>query len=99
MTRCVFSRLADDDLEAIGDYIAHDNPRRALSLRREVHDRCQAIVQYPQAVPLRPELRQRAMRMVVFRDYLIFYRHSRGARLIIERVLHGARDIRMACSK
>ena len=33
------------------------------------------------------------MRMVVFRDYLIFYRHSRGG-VIIERVLHGARDIK-----
>jgi plasmid stabilization system protein ParE len=31
--------------------------------------------------------------MVVFRDYLLFYRHSQG-QVIIERVLHGARDIR-----
>jgi plasmid stabilization system protein ParE len=30
--------------------------------------------------------------MVVFRDYVIFYRHSRE-KVIIERVLHGARDI------
>jgi plasmid stabilization system protein ParE len=30
--------------------------------------------------------------MVVFGDYLIFYRHSKRM-VIIERILHGARDI------
>ena len=28
---CVFSPLAESDLEEIGDYIARDNPRRALT--------------------------------------------------------------------
>jgi hypothetical protein len=28
--RCAFTPLAEADLEAIGDYIALDNPRRAL---------------------------------------------------------------------
>ena len=92
MTRCVFSRLAEADLEAIGDYIANDNPRRALSFIGDLRDRCRAIVRHPRAAPLRPELGT-GMRMVVFRDYLIFYRHSRGG-VIIERVLHGARDIK-----
>jgi plasmid stabilization system protein ParE len=32
------------------------------------------------------------VRMIVFGDYLILYRHSRS-RVVIERVLHGARDI------
>jgi toxin ParE1/3/4 len=91
VTRCVFSRLAEADLEAIGDYIAKDNPRRAVSFIRDLRDRCRAIVHYPRAAPLRPELGT-GMRMVVFRDYLIFYRHSQG-RVVIERVLHGARDI------
>jgi toxin ParE1/3/4 len=58
---------------------------------RDLRDRCRAIVQDPRAAPLRPALGA-GMRMVVFRDYLIFYRHSRG-RVIIERILHGARDI------
>lgn len=46
---------------------------------------------HPRAAPLRPELGE-GVRMVVFGDYLIFYRESRS-RVIIERVLHGARDI------
>ena len=91
MTRCVFSRLAEADLEAIGDYIANDNPKRALSFVRELRDRCRAIVDYPRAAPLRLEL-GKGVRMLVFRDYLIFYHHSKR-QVIIERVLHGARDI------
>jgi hypothetical protein len=43
---------------------------------------------YPKVAPLRPEL-DRDVRMVV----LILYRHSRD-QVIIERVLHNARDIR-----
>jgi toxin ParE1/3/4 len=83
--------LAEADLEAIGDYIANDNPRRALSFVRDLRERCRAIVQHPQAAPLRPKL-GRGVRMVVFGDYLIFYRH-RKRMVIIERILHGARDI------
>jgi toxin ParE1/3/4 len=91
VTRCTFARLAEADLEAIGDYIANDNPRRALTFVRQLRDRCQTIIQYPQAAPLRPEL-GRGVRMVVFGDYLIFYRHSKRM-VIIERILHGARDV------
>jgi toxin ParE1/3/4 len=91
VTRLRLLSLGGADLEAIGDYIANDNPKRALSFLHELRDRCRAIVRYPRAAPLRPELGT-DMRMVVFRDYLIFYRHSPG-RVVIERVLHGARDI------
>jgi toxin ParE1/3/4 len=92
VTRCVFSRRAEADLEAIGDYIATDNPRRAMTFLQGLRDRCGAIVQFPEAAPLRSEL-GRTVRMVVFREYLIFYRHSRG-RVMIDRILHGARDIK-----
>jgi toxin ParE1/3/4 len=91
VTRCVFSRLAEADLEAIGDYIAKDNPGRALSFVHDLRDRCRAIVQHPRSAPLRPAL-GRGIRMVVFGNYLIFYRQDRDG-VIIERILHGARDL------
>jgi toxin ParE1/3/4 len=91
VTRCVFSRRAETDVEAIGDYIARDSPRRALSFVRKLRDRCRAIASSPLAAPLRPEL-GKGIRMVVFGDYVIFYRHSR-TQVIIDRILHGARDI------
>jgi toxin ParE1/3/4 len=91
VTRCDFSRRAETDVEAIGDYIARDSPRRAVSFVRELRDRWCTIASSPLAAPLRPEL-GKGVRMVVFGDYLIFYRHARG-RVIIDRVLHGARHV------
>lgn len=88
---CVFSPLAEFDLEEIGDYIARDNPKRALSFIREIRERCSQIVANPQAAPLRPELGA-GLRMVPFGRYLIFY--TVGAEAVrIERILHGARRL------
>jgi len=41
---CFFSTLAEVDLEEIADYIARDNPQRALSFIHEIRERCQKIV-------------------------------------------------------
>ncbi len=37
-----FSDEAENDLEQIADYIAWDNPRRALSFVRELLSKCEA---------------------------------------------------------
>ena len=89
--RCVFSPLAELDLEDIGDYIARDNPSRAVSFIREIRAQCAKITATPEAAPLRHELGE-GIRMVSFGHYLIFY--TVGAESIrIERILHGARNI------
>ena len=89
--QCVFSPLAEFDLEEIGDYIARDNPTRAVSFIREIREQCIKITAMPQAAPLRPEIGE-GIRMAPFGHYLIFY--SVGVESIrIERVLHGARNI------
>ncbi len=54
--RCSFSPMAELDLEEIADFIALDNPRRALSFVRELRERCQKIAWFPEAIQLRPEL-------------------------------------------
>ncbi|MBL6945439.1 MAG: type II toxin-antitoxin system RelE/ParE family toxin [Rhodospirillales bacterium] len=87
----VFSPLAERDLEEIGDHIARDNPRRALSFIMEIRDRCREIEATPHAAPLRDEIMPGA-RMIVHGNYLIFYR-AMNREIRIERVLHGARDI------
>lgn len=89
--RCVFSPLAETDLEEIGDYIARDNPRRALTFIRELRERCAQITHHPEAAPLRPEFGV-DLRLVPFGRYLIFYTVSAKA-VRIERILHGARQI------
>lgn len=89
--RCVFSPLAEADLEEVGDYIARDNPRRALTFIRELRERCNQITKHPEAAPLRPELGV-DLRLVTFGRYLVFYTHSENI-VRIERVLHGARQL------
>ncbi|MBT8419486.1 MAG: type II toxin-antitoxin system RelE/ParE family toxin [Gammaproteobacteria bacterium] len=87
----MFSRKAETDLESIGDYIAGDNPRRALSFVRELRKRCKSIGDFPENNPRFRELGPDA-RFCPHRDYIILYRVLDQS-VSIERVLHGARDI------
>jgi len=42
-----FTPLAEQDLDAIGDYIAAENPTRAVSFIRELRAQCQRIAANP----------------------------------------------------
>ncbi len=89
--RCIFSGVAAHDLEEIGDYIARDNPERAVSFIQEIRAHCLKITAYPEAARLRPELGA-GIRMAPFGRYLIFYTvHADYVR--VERIIHGARNI------
>ena len=91
--RCLFSPLAEFDLEEIGDYIARDNPRRAISFIDEIRARCFLILHTPQGSPLREELGE-GVRIAPFGRYLIFYTvHEDADEVRIERILHSSRDI------
>ncbi|MDD3580729.1 MAG: type II toxin-antitoxin system RelE/ParE family toxin [Desulfobacca sp.] len=59
-------------MKNLGDYIARDNPERAVLFIQEIRERCLKITTYPEAAPLRPELGE-GVRMVPFGRYLIFY--------------------------
>jgi toxin ParE1/3/4 len=89
--RQVFSRAAEDDLEQIGDYIANDNPPRALQFVQELREHCSRIRAAPLARQARPELGA-GMRSVPHGRYVIFFRVERDVILIV-RILHGARDL------
>ena len=89
--RVVISPLAERDLEAIGDYIADDNPSRALSFVAELRSQCATIAKAPQAYRVRPELGE-GIRSCAHGNYMIFFTAAK-ARLTIVRVLHGAMDI------
>ncbi|MCX7097612.1 MAG: type II toxin-antitoxin system RelE/ParE family toxin [Methylococcales bacterium] len=86
---CFFSTAAEFDLEEIADYIARDNPRRALSFIAEIRERCQKIVIFPEAAPLHEEFGT-GIRLIPFGRYLIFYTvHPDTVR--IERILSAFR--------
>jgi toxin ParE1/3/4 len=54
--RVEFSSLVEGDLDAIADYIAQDNPTRAVSFLAEIGAQIRAIGQNPLLYRLRPEL-------------------------------------------
>ena len=85
-----FSRRAEADLGRIADFIARENPERAVSFLGALRLQCRKLVAFPESAPLRPELGA-GVRLKVFRNYLILYVLHTDA-LEIRRVVHGARD-------
>lgn len=89
--KLVITAAAEADLEAIGDYIARDNPTRAVGFVRELERCCLEIVEMPQAWQLVPRYEAQGIRRRVHGRYLIFY--SIGAdQVTILHVLNGAMD-------
>jgi len=82
---------AEADLRAIGDYIAQDNPDRAVSFVEEIVDRCLKIGHNPSAFALVPRYAHLGIRKRSFGNYLIFYRASDEAVEVLH-ILHAARD-------
>ena len=92
MKRVSFTHLAEADLEDIGDYIAHDNPRRALSYLVELRDQCSRLALAPLVYRARPELGN-GLRSCAHGQHVIFFQPL-GANVLIVRILHGAQDTR-----
>ena len=89
--KVVFTRNAEADLEAIGDWIAEDNPARALTFLAELAKACKAIGRRPRRFALVDRQRDPALRRRVHGNYLIFY-EVRLNTVEILHVIHGARD-------
>jgi toxin ParE1/3/4 len=83
--------LAESDLENIGDHIAQDNPRRALSYVIELRSQCQKIAQAPWIYRARSELRD-GLRSCAHGSHVIFFSADESSVLII-RILNGAQDV------
>ena len=80
------------DLEAIGNWIAKDNPRRAVSFLEELESACAEILNYPEKYPLAPQYEDRGLRRKVHGTYLIFYRVM-STQVEIIHILHGAKNL------
>lgn len=91
MTPVALSNEAELDLEDIGDYIALDSPLRAIGFIADLRAACMRIGLAPSATIARPELAEN-LRCRPFGRYLIFLRVE-AERVLIVRVLHGARDV------
>lgn len=82
---------AEYDLEAIGDYIARDNPARAVSFLHELRAKCLGLADMPERFPLVPRYETAGVRRRVHGDYLIFYRVERD-KVVIIHIIHGTQN-------
>ena len=89
--RVELSSFIESDLEAITDYIAQDNPMRAVSFIREIREELRLVGQDPLLYQLRPEIGEDARLAVVGRYVILF--HIVGEVVRIERVIFGGRDL------
>ncbi len=91
MARCRFLPEAAADLEAIGEFIAADSPRRAESFVGELEAACFRLADTPGMGVARDRLRP-GQRMFPLRGHLIFYLPTDDGVEIV-RVLSGKRDV------
>ena len=89
--RLVITPLAEIYIEEIGDYIAEDNPNRAVSFIIELRSRFRQIALSPKAYRLRHELGDNT-HSCAHGNYVIFFSHD-GQDVRIERVMHGAHNL------
>lgn len=89
--RLEFSRYVESDLDAIAEFIAQDNPQRAVEFIREIWRKIIKVGEQPLAYRLRPEIGG-AARLAVVRRYVILFRVI-GEVVRIERVVYGGRDL------
>jgi toxin ParE1/3/4 len=89
--RVVFSPQAKRDLQGIADYIATDNPDRAVTFIEEIEERCRRLGKFARSARPFPELGADA-HILPFGNYVILYRDL-SDEVAIARVIHGARDI------
>jgi toxin ParE1/3/4 len=89
--KITFSHLAERDLENIADWIAAENPKRALSFVAELKSECLNLSEFPARHPIFRFYQGLEIRRKVFGNYLIFYAVNDNT-LAVVRVTHGAQD-------
>ncbi|EKD99005.1 MAG: plasmid stabilization system [uncultured bacterium] len=85
------SRYIEGDLDDIADYIAQDNPGRAVSFIQDIRRKFNDIQRSPLSYQLRPDIGEEA-RMATVGNYAILFRAA-GEVVRIERVTYGGRDL------
>ena len=82
---------AETELEDIADYIAQDNPHRAVTFVIELREKCLSLADTALAFPLVPRYERFRIRRRAYGSYLIFYQIEDDQVFVIH-VLHGAMD-------
>lgn len=79
------------EIEAIGDFIARDNPTAARGLMQRLYERCLSLDQFPE----RGRPYGVTYRALNEGRYVIVYRvETNPRRVVVVAILHASRDIR-----
>jgi len=93
MAEIVWTEPALNDLDAIADYIALDDPEAARHLVQKVFRHVEQLARHPQSGSRPKELKGRRYRQIVEPPCRIFYRVE-GTRVFILYVMRGERLLR-----
>ena len=88
-SKFILRKKAEEDLTAIIDYIARDNPSAALKLYETFLAQFEYLAQFPQSGRLRTEFRP-VVRSLAIGKYIAFFCEADPVEIV--RVLHGARS-------
>lgn len=67
--RVVFTGAAEADFESVGDFIAADNPPRAVSFVQELRQACDGLADFPGRFPLAENLEALGIRRRSYHRY------------------------------
>ncbi|KMQ75555.1 type II toxin-antitoxin system RelE/ParE family toxin [Marinobacter subterrani] len=93
MAEVVWTEPALQELDAIAEYIALDNPTAASHLVQEVFDKTGRLQDFPQSGRIPPELPNSVYREVVIPPCRIFYREDEQ-RVLVLFVMREERELR-----
>ncbi|PPK49329.1 type II toxin-antitoxin system RelE/ParE family toxin [Marinobacter persicus] len=93
MAEVIWTEPALQELDAIAEYIALDNPAAASQLVQEVFDKTERLEDFPQSGRIPPELPSSVYREVVVPPCRIFYRED-DKRVLILYVMREERQLR-----
>ena len=89
--RSELSPLIKKDLDEIADWIAQDNPRRAVKIVRELRAEFNRIAQNPMLYQLRPDIGEDVRLASLGHHVILFWIDGDVVRF--ERVVYGGRDL------
>jgi toxin ParE1/3/4 len=94
--RVVFAPEAQADLIEIYEYIAeHGGPERALVYTGRIQASCRGLATFPERGARRDDVRP-GLRVTNFARRVTIAFHFQAMTVIIDRILYGGRDLRMA---
>ena len=93
MPEVIYAPEADDDLEAIVDYITRDKPMAARNWLTQIRETCETLATQPGAGEERKGFGVAGCRSFSLGQYVVFFRAIEGG-IEVSRVIHGSRDMR-----